>query len=260
MIVIQSSLSDIILLLWSVIFIIRVILIRVIKDKRSRFYYFVVQEIFTLLFISFLFLESELAFLFLLIKGGIPPFHKWLKNLIKKIGIYFYISFLSIYKLPLLPFLFLLKEIEVILLLYIFFGILWVTNRIVLLLYRSTLFLYFFLLFPLSILLLFIFYLYQFSELLRGKIINYFLFSISFPPTFMFFIKIYLVSLRSSYLIILFLSLFSFSIIAYFFYIYSSLWEKREVINSLRVWVILSIISPLLLFSCSYSSLPNYSH
>lgn len=208
--------------LWGLILLLRILIIKLQRSKKVSFYFFLLQEISSLAIFTF-FLAAPvplLIFFLVLFKRGIPPFHKWMKRMFKR-GNKFFVVFLSIYKIPILPFLFFFRERRGILLLISLFTILFVKKILLLLIYSSGVFLFLFILFPVFIFILVILYLFQFLEFYweRRKIFSYiiyFLFSLSLPPTFLFFIKIFLITSFNSLFIIFILILFSCRAYSYF--------------------------------------------
>lgn len=184
---------DLIFLLWSLLLVLSLSVTHLLIS--FRFYFFLIQELITLLFLLFLINLYQLSLLFLLIKLALPPFHYWIRPLLIESN-KFLLWFLRFYKLPVLPFLLPNRRRRLVLFIGSTFLILTSTNSAIILVVSSSLL--FYLIIGLLVPYLFIVYFFLFLYLLcfRKEIVysSYFVLAIALPPSIFFFIKSCLLS------------------------------------------------------------------
>lgn len=154
-------------------------------------------------------------------------------------SLYWFITFISLGKLPVFPVVFLFigsRGLYLVALIFIVF-IKWV---IIVLLYSSGVLLYLFMFMRMFGYILIMLYLIQFMLITwtRHRLVIYLLFSISLPPTFIFFIKIIFISTGSWIRLLILLSVLSISIYIYFNLIFT-LFER---IIKPRIVIIFSLL------------------
>jgi len=252
-----------ILLFWGILLFFRWNLLLLLKEKEKGFYFLIVQEGATLIVIVSLLLGwREGAVLSLLLKIGLPPLHRWVKNLFYRIRNTAFLSFLSIYKIPPLWILLLLGRG------FLFYPLLLLRVIIIirikeiqlLLLFSSGVLIYFSLLLrgDFSSCLFFLsFYLLFFWDLIEGKtnrdsFLVYLLFVIRIPPVFHFFFKVFLLRGRRRGGPLVLVVLLSFSLIVWAYYsFFNRRWLKGidffPFLKGRRL-ILISALSLLLLF------------
>lgn len=224
------SLINSIYLYWIILTILRIYFISLRKKINEIILFFFIQEISVVLFYLNIRLNTTLAWVFLLFKIGLPPFHFWINNFLKFLNSKIFVYFISVLKLiPLFLFIIIFNKFSIhFILLIIYINVIFYLSgnlKILIFLRSSIRFSYFFLIRFFNKLIFFVglfFYLFIIGLTVFKTKLNFLLILVFFNLPFFinFLLKFLIINyLITNFLIIFFLIILFLRSLVYFKFI-----------------------------------------